>query len=65
MPFYLIIPHNMVNFNYHFPLENSIYAINYDQFREKICKFINDPNCFFKYWEKLKFIIQSNTEEIS
>ena len=53
MPFIIINPEKKMNMKYLFPDNDSIYAITYQDFKDKINKLIIDPNYYVKYWNEI------------
>ncbi|MFX0134327.1 MAG: hypothetical protein ACFFDN_11875, partial [Candidatus Hodarchaeota archaeon] len=60
MPFLIINPHGILNTKYFFPQNDLIYVKDYDEFKEKIKKFIDTPNYYYDYWEALISIFKEN-----
>ncbi len=57
MPFLIINPQNRINMKDFFPNNNSIYALTYKEFREKINKLLENPEKYYEYWNKLLSIV--------
>ena len=53
MPFLVVNPYNHINMKELFPEDNAFYANTYRDFKEKIQKFLEDREMYYKYWNKL------------
>lgn len=61
-PFLIINPQGNVNLKYHFPKNESIYVKSYQEFKEKINKFLKNPMHYYEYWKELISIIKKNMD---
>ncbi len=53
MPFIILNPQERMNMKYYFPNIDSIYAITYQEFKDKIDKLMKDTNYYLKYWNEI------------
>ena len=53
MPFIILNPQERMNMKYYFPNIASIYAITYQEFKDKIDKLMKDTNYYLEYWNEI------------
>ncbi len=57
MPFLVVNPYNQINMKDLFPEDKTFYVNTYRDFKEKIQKFLEDREMYYKYWNKLISLI--------
>lgn len=58
MPFLIFNPEGKIDMRYLFPQWDFIYIKSYQDFKEKINKFLQFPDYYFEYWNKLISMLQ-------
>jgi hypothetical protein len=60
MPFLLINPQKKLDLNFFLPNTDFVYVNTYQEFREKIEKFMNNPSYYNEYWQSLISLLKEN-----
>ncbi len=62
MPFLIINPKNKVNLKYYFPDENNIFANSYKDLKDKLKRFLTEPNYYYEYSDYLFLLMKEISE---